>query len=164
LEPVCIWDWEEHMRRSEREIVDRKEIDRILQECTVCRLALNDRPFPYVLPLHYAYTSGRLYIHSATAGRKIDLISADNHVCFEVDRVADVIEAGRACDWCTRYESVVGTGMAVLVTDHDEKEMALRELMRKYSGSSDWTFPREMVDRLVVIRIDIESLTGKSSL
>jgi len=155
---------EADVRRSEREIADRKEMDRILESCAVCRLAMNDRAFPYVVPLHYVYSSGRLYFHSAKAGRKMDLISADNHVCFEVDRVVDIVKAERACDWGARYESVIGTGVAVFVGDDDERQTALRELMRKYSGSADWAFSPRMMDGLVVIRVDIASVTGKSSL
>jgi nitroimidazol reductase NimA-like FMN-containing flavoprotein (pyridoxamine 5'-phosphate oxidase superfamily) len=152
------------MRRSEREIVDRTEIDRILEACTVCRVAMNGRPFPYVVPFHYVYLSGRLYVHCADAGRKLDLISADNHVCFEVDRVVEIVKAERACKWGTRYESVIGTGVAALVADDAEKETALGQLMRKHSGSAEWAFSPQNIDRLVVIRVDIETVTGKSSL
>jgi nitroimidazol reductase NimA-like FMN-containing flavoprotein (pyridoxamine 5'-phosphate oxidase superfamily) len=152
------------MRRGEREIVGSREIDRILESCTVCRLAMNDRPYPYVVPANYVYSSGRLYVHSANAGRKLDLIAADPHVCFEVDRVVEIVASERACGWGTRYESVIGTGVATLVTDDGEKETALRGLMRKHSGSDEWAFPPQSVDRLVVIRVDITNVTGKSSL
>jgi len=152
------------VRRSEREIVDREEVDRILETCAVCRLAMNDRPYPYVVPLHYVYSSDRLYVHSANAGRKLDLIAADHHVCFEVDRVVEIVQGERACEWGTRYESVIGTGVASLVADDGEKQTALRELMKKHSGSDDWAFPPESLDRLAVIRVDITSAVGKRSL
>jgi nitroimidazol reductase NimA-like FMN-containing flavoprotein (pyridoxamine 5'-phosphate oxidase superfamily) len=151
------------MRRNERQIGDRTEADRILETCMVCRLAMNGRPYPYVVPLHYVYLTDRLYLHCATEGRKLDLIAADNHVCFEVEGDVEIIRAERVCGWGTRYESVIGTGLASIVEDDGEKLTALRELMRKYSGTSEWDFSPVSIERLAVIRVDIDDLTGKRS-
>ena len=46
------------MRRADKAITDRGEIDEILGTAQVCHLALKDEPFPYVVPLNYGY--GRL--------------------------------------------------------------------------------------------------------
>lgn len=151
------------MRRVEREITSRTEMDRLLEDCTVCRMSMNGRPYPYVVPLHYVYLPDRLYLHCAQDGRKLELIAADSHVCFEVEGDCKILRAEVACSWGTRYVSVIGTGLASIVEDDGEKLTALRELMRKYSGTSEWAFSPQNVDRLVVIRVDIDTLTGKSS-
>ena len=39
------------MRRKDREITDFNEIINIIKKCDVCRIALNDKDFPYIVPL-----------------------------------------------------------------------------------------------------------------
>ena len=67
------------MRRSEREVTDIAEIERILNEAQVCRIALVDGEFPYLIPLCFGYTleSGELalYFHSALQGKKPEIPS-----------------------------------------------------------------------------------------
>ena len=41
------------MRRKDREVTDLSEIIEIMKNCDVCRLALNDDGFPYILPLNF---------------------------------------------------------------------------------------------------------------
>ena len=41
------------MRRKDREITDFDEIVSIIKRCDVCRLALNDEEFPYIVPLNF---------------------------------------------------------------------------------------------------------------
>ena len=38
------------MRREDREITDFNEIINIIKKCDVCRIALNDKDFPYIVP------------------------------------------------------------------------------------------------------------------
>ncbi len=62
------------MRRSDREIQSKVVIEEILKEGFVCHLGLVDGDQPYVVPLNYAYKDGFVYVHSASSGRKLDLI------------------------------------------------------------------------------------------
>lgn len=41
------------MRRKDREISDFDEIIEVIKKCDVCRIALNDDGFPYVVPLNF---------------------------------------------------------------------------------------------------------------
>ena len=60
------------MRRHDREITDIKEMTDILYRCLVCRLAFNDKDFPYIIPLNYGIDVQdgivTLYFHSALTG------------------------------------------------------------------------------------------------
>ena len=38
------------MRKSEREIKDLQDIVSVMEKCDVCRLALNDDGYPYIIP------------------------------------------------------------------------------------------------------------------
>ena len=41
------------MRQKNREIKDFNEIIEVMKRCDVCRLALNDGGYPYILPLNF---------------------------------------------------------------------------------------------------------------
>jgi len=74
------------MKRSEREIKDRKEIEAIIERADVCRLGLSDDNMPYIIPMNFGYKDNRLYFHCAKKGKKIDIIKRNNSTCFEMDR------------------------------------------------------------------------------
>jgi len=155
------------MRKKEREITQRTEIDAILAGSPVCRIAFAVAGEPYLVPLSHGYDAdaNALYVHTAVEGRKIACIEANPRVCFEVER--DVrVKAGdeRGCSWGLFYESVVGYGTFRELTDPVERDRALRCIMRQQSGRDDaWTFAPKVLDLTRVWAIEIESVTGKRS-
>jgi nitroimidazol reductase NimA-like FMN-containing flavoprotein (pyridoxamine 5'-phosphate oxidase superfamily) len=150
------------MRRKEKEINDRAEIENVLERATVCRVALSHNDLPYVIPLNFGYADNCLYFHSAPEGKKIEIIKRNNHVCFEVDIDHELIEAETACDWTVRYRSVIGFGKALLVDDPEEKRRALDIIVGHYSDRL-YEYPEEAVSRVAIIKVEIESMTGKQS-
>ena len=58
------------MRRIDREITDFVEIESILNDASVCRIGLVDGSEPYIVPVCFGYSDGRIYIHSAIFGEK----------------------------------------------------------------------------------------------
>lgn len=41
------------MRRSDREVKEFEDIVAIMGKCDVCRIALNNNGYPYILPLNF---------------------------------------------------------------------------------------------------------------
>jgi nitroimidazol reductase NimA-like FMN-containing flavoprotein (pyridoxamine 5'-phosphate oxidase superfamily) len=152
------------VRREKREILDRARQNEILDHAQVCRLALNDESYPYVVPLNFVRIGSRIYIHSSFEGHKMRLMVRDARVSFEVDRLITITADEKACRWGVVYESVVGRGIASLVASRAEKELALRQLMAKYSGRGDWELHRRDIASVAVVRIDVREQIGKSSL
>ena len=150
------------MRRTEKEIGDRAEIDAIIRRSQVCRLGLSDQGLPYVVPLCFGYDGHALYFHCAREGRKLDILRRNPKVCFEFDIVEGLIEAQQGCGWGIRYQSVIGYGTARIVEDATDKQKALAIIMAQYSEGT-FSFPPEMVSRTAVVKIEIESLAGKQS-
>ena len=76
------------MRRSDREITDMDRIMEIVRRQSVCCVAFQDSPCPYLIPMNYgaALENGRLtlYFHGAAAGTKLDRLNADPHVSFTI--------------------------------------------------------------------------------
>jgi nitroimidazol reductase NimA-like FMN-containing flavoprotein (pyridoxamine 5'-phosphate oxidase superfamily) len=166
------------VRRKEREITDRAEIEAILHEATVCRIGLADDDGPYVVPVCFGYDDGSVYIHSAPEasknlsgsspvsslaefdGKKITMIRKNPRCCFEVDICGQVIRGDRPCSWGMRYRSVIGYGRAAILTDPDEKKRGLSCIMRHYGGGTP-AFSENDLSSVTVIRIALESMTGK---
>ena len=86
------------MRRTDRELTDREEIKRILEEAKVLRLGLKDGDYPYIVPLHYGYVYEgdvlRFYMHGAKAGKKYELVKADSHAFVELDCAVETTGEG----------------------------------------------------------------------
>jgi hypothetical protein len=152
------------MRRSDKEIADRDELHRILDEAMVVRLGMLDGPRPYVVPLNIAREGDDLWFHAAKSGHKLDCLRAAPAVCVEADRFLTLKSGSSACDdWTSHYESVIGFGTAEIVKDTANKVRGLRAIMRKYSGRDDWDFADASLKDTAVVRIRLESLTGKRS-
>ena len=150
------------MRRKEKEILDREEIESIIRKADVCRLGLSDNNIPYIVPLNFGYRDSCLYFHTPKVGKKIDMIKGNNRVCFELDINHEVVRADNPCDWNMKYQSVIGYGRAFLLEDIDEKRQALDVIIEHYSGQTG-EYAEKLVDRLAVIKVQIESMTGKKS-
>jgi nitroimidazol reductase NimA-like FMN-containing flavoprotein (pyridoxamine 5'-phosphate oxidase superfamily) len=154
------------VRRSEREITNAAEIRAILRREHVVRLAFAADSESYIVPVSYGYDPAKnaLFLHTAPAGRKIDFIRRNPHVCFEVEGPSRTCPAGTACTWSLEYESLIGYGTLSEVLATEEKRQALACLMRQHSeGASAWEFGAEEMTRLRVWRLAIESVTGKRS-
>jgi nitroimidazol reductase NimA-like FMN-containing flavoprotein (pyridoxamine 5'-phosphate oxidase superfamily) len=148
------------MRRSDRQIREREEIDAIIRRCSVCRLALCDGVQPYIVPLSFGYDGSSLYFHGALTGRKVEILKKNNRVCFEFDIMEQVLQAEQACGWSMQYQSVIGFGRGEIVTDVAAKAAALACIMAHYSDNS-WTFGDGDLAKILVVRVEISEMTGK---
>ena len=150
------------MRLREREITDQTAIEAIIRTSLVCRLGLSDENRPYIVPLCFGYQDRTLYFHGAKEGKKIDLLRKNPYVCFEFDLNSGVKEAENACKWGMSYQSVIGTGKAILVDQSEEKKEALGIIMGQYSDR-EFSFPDHLVEKTAIIKVEIEEMTGKES-
>ena len=152
---------EDNLRRSDREITDRSEIDQIIRDAQVCRVAFAFKDEPYLVPLSFGYDGEALYFHTAPQGRKIDFTTANPRVCFEVEgHVEATPDPDEACEWGFSYESVVGYGTVSELTSAAGKAYGLEQIMLQYSGR-EWGFASADLVNVRVWRLEVESLTGK---
>lgn len=152
------------MRLSKNEIADMIQIEKFLAGANVCHLGMSDKGQPYVVPMNYGYSDGQFYLHCAAAGRKLDILRENNLVCVEVTVDAHVISEGSPCSWSTAYTSVIGFGRAFLIEAAAEKEAALNKLMHSYTGSSQHEFNAQSMNRVTVIRIEIDDIRAKQNI
>jgi len=150
------------MRRKEKEIKDVAAMEDILRCATVCRLGLCEDNRPYVVPLCFGYKDNALYIHCGPEGKKLEMLGKNNNVCFEVDIDNKLIKGVKPCDWGMKYKSVIGFGKAVFIEDVESKRRALDVIMRQFSEST-FEYPQEAIRNTTIIKVEIESMTGKQS-
>ncbi len=154
-----------HMRRSDRAITDRAEIESLLRAGRYATLALVDEACPYVVTLSYGLDSSadKLYFHVAHEGRKLDIIAREPRACVSV-----VIDHGYSPGECEHpFESVVMDGTLRVVTDAQEKAHAIRTLVAQleadpdgYWASRSW----DLADRIggfTALAFEIESMSAK---
>jgi nitroimidazol reductase NimA-like FMN-containing flavoprotein (pyridoxamine 5'-phosphate oxidase superfamily) len=150
------------MRRREKEITDRTELLRILRDARICRLALSDGDRPYLVPLTYALDGDDLVLHSARAGRKIDILRRNPSVCFEVEEGIEIAEGATACEFGMRFRTVIGFGEVEFVEDHAERARLLGLFGARF-GAPGGQLPDAEVRRTSVPRLRVRELTGKCS-
>ena len=154
------------MRRADREITDFDELIAVMRGCDVCRLALHDEPYPYILPLNFGLEANggtvRLYFHGADTGTKYDLIARNPNASFEMDRGHELILDDEHGNCTMTYESVIGQGRITVVPDSG-KEHALRVLMAQYRAP-DFPFSTAVIPRTTVLCLTVEHMTGKQAI
>ena len=152
------------MTKRERQVTDPAQILHILDTGKVLRLGLAVNNEPYVVPMNYGYTmeEGKLtlYLHSATRGKKLDMIQANPHVFFEIDCDLMPFEGRVPCQYGLVYSSIMGRGQAQILEDVEQKKQAMTLLMKTQTGK-DFTFEDRLVSIVSVIRIDVSEYTAK---
>ena len=151
------------MRRSDREITNYDEIVDAVRRCDICRIAMFDKEYPYVIPLNFGYkleddNAMTIYFHGAKEGKKHDLLSKNNHVGFEMD----MSRPYQKCSLTTEYESIVGSGHMEVVHEESEKVEAHRAIMSHYGDDAEIT--DDMVQDTLILRLNVKHITGKRNL
>lgn len=152
------------MRRKDKEITDPEIIREILENTEICRLGLVDNEEAYIVPVNYAYMEGAIFIHSAMNGRKMEILRKNNKVTFEVEGKATIVAGSKACDWTTRYRSVMGKGIITIETDPLMKKHGLDLIMKKYGwNNKEPEYDEALMSRVCMLHLRIQSTSGKQS-
>jgi nitroimidazol reductase NimA-like FMN-containing flavoprotein (pyridoxamine 5'-phosphate oxidase superfamily) len=149
------------MRRSEREITERQEIDAIIHDCEVCRVAMAKDDVPYVVPVSFGYDGRSIYFHTARSGMKIEYLTVNPAVCFEMERGVRLLpHPDEACDYTFAFESLIGFGRVIELVDAGEKRVGLDAIMAHYA-EGQWTYDDRTLNRVRVWRVYIDRISGK---
>lgn len=152
------------MRRKDREITDRAEIINIIKKCDVCRLALFDDDYPYIVPLNFGvfYDDKNiiLYFHCANTGKKLDLINQNYNAGFEMDTSHKLILSDTPCGCTMEYESIIGNGTIEIVSE-EKKEEALDYIVMQYTEKSNIAYSEQYVKAVTVLKLTVNSITCK---
>ena len=150
------------MRRKEKEITDKNELQKIIRSSQVCRLGLSDDTMPYIVPLCFGYKDNTLFFHSAQEGKKVGIIKKNPNVCFEFDQNSEVARANKPCSWGVKYQSIIGFGKVHILESLKDKREALNIIMSQYS-SEKHEFQDSAINKTFVFKVEINEITGKEA-
>ncbi len=150
------------MRRKEKAINDRAEIEAVINAARVCRMGMCDGQVPYIVPLCFGYTADAFYFHCAAEGRKLEILAKNPNVCIELETGVALRPGAKACDWGMAYRSVIAFGRAERVEALEAKQQALDLIMARYAPGT-FDYPAAALAKTVVIQVRIRSMTGKRS-
>jgi len=153
----------QHRMRTHQ--LNKEQIETLLYKIQTASLAtINFDGTPYSTPVQFLYLDNFVYIHGLPAGQKIDNIKTNPNVSFSVYEMDCLLldPNENPCDTNTKYESVIISGTAALVTDIEIKRNVLNNIVKKYTPHlADKILPENMVKGTAVIQISINDLTGK---
>lgn len=148
------------MRRIKQQLT-QEECEKILERGRTGVLAvLGDDGYPYTVPINYYYTDGKIYLHCAKSGHKLDAIRSNPKVSFCVVERDDILQE----KFTTLFKSAVAFGKAEILADKEEMRSSVTALAEKYCSDFLDEVPAEVehgFDILCMIKINIEHLTGK---
>ena len=151
------------MRRKEKAITRRSEMDAVIEKARVCRLAMMDDDRPYIVPMSFGYDGEALYFHSAREGKKLDLLRKNGRVCFEFDTDVSVVSGEIPCKWGMAYQSVIGTGEVEFILEPESRRRALDVIMAHYSEETLFTYTDAEMRRVLVFKVCVLEMSGKRS-
>ena len=125
--------------------------------------------YPQIIPMNFVFLNDAVYMHSHPRGEKIENFKRNDKVGFEVDRELEFLpsyfeDPKNASLADTLYISVVMKGTASLVTEKEEKTLALNGLMKKYQpegGYDPIQSDMRVLDAVTVFKIVPIVLQGK---
>jgi len=152
------------------EIKSKEKIIEFLSSQQTGRISsIDENGYPQIIPMNFVFINDIVYMHSHIKGEKLENIKRNQKVGFEVDKsleflpsyFSDPTDASLAD---TLYISVVIKGNASIISDKEEKTIALNGLMKKYQPEGGYEPIKpdmDVLNEVEVIKIVPESLRGK---
>lgn len=152
------------------EIKSKERIIEFLNKQETGRICSVDKEgYPQIIPMNFVYAKEAIYMHSHIKGEKLENISKNHKVGFEVDQSLEFLPSyfthpTDASQADTLYISVVIKGTGSIITDRKEKTFALNALMEKYQpeGGYEKLLPEMgVIDEVAIIKVIPTTMRGK---
>lgn len=127
------------MRRSDLAWNDWDAISKFLADQVVCRIAMLDDPFPYVLAQSYRFVDGVFLLHCSRFGKMAELIRRNPHVTIEIDHLVALLKAPKGQNTSFEYYSVLARCVVDLAEDLEAVRRQQYEVLEKYRPERDYT-------------------------
>ena len=141
--------------------LNNEQIEQVIENNFVGRLACYADGRPYVVPISYAYERGFIYVRTFE-GMKINMMRKNPKVCFQIDEMENM----------ANWRSVVTWGTFEELTNEMDRNDALEKLVSRILPgistemvklSPQWPFPTDDFSKIkgIVFRIRITEKTGR---
>jgi len=99
--------------------MSKQEIEKLIQEQRLCRIAFKGVEYPYMAPFQYVSINGSIYFHFTDYGRKMRLLEKDKRVCVEIEKYEPDL---------SEYKFVVLRGSLKVVANPQERAMVIKRM------------------------------------
>ena len=151
-------------RLPERGSRDRATMNAILDEGLLCHLGMTTEHGPVVIPTTYARRGDELLVHGSPAATWLRSAAKGTPVCITVSLVDGLVFARSAFHHSLNYRSVVVFGVALPITDPDDRAAALTAIVEQLVPGRT-TEVRPMHDaevaKTLVLRIPLDEASVK---
>ena len=111
-------------RRTDRAIMDREVLYKILDESLVCHVGfVDDKNQPFVLPMGFVRVNNDLLLHGSTGSRLMRRIGSGIPVCIEVTILDGLVVAKSSFESSMNYRSAVIFGKGKIVEGERKKSL-----------------------------------------
>jgi uncharacterized protein len=128
-------------RHRERGRTERDDLYAVLDAELICHLGVIVDGAPRVLPTGYGRLGDLLYLHGSSANSSI-VAAHGQQVCVTVTQLDGLVCARSVFNHSMNYRSAVVFGVARLVTDPEEKILALRTIT-EHLVPGQWSYARQ---------------------
>ena len=142
------------------------EIEKLIKEQFLCRIAFRGEEYPYIAPFQYVFMNRTLYFHFTAYGRKMQLVEKEKQVCVEIEQYKPDL---------SQYMFVTLKGRLSIVRDSIEraevikrmrelgKERLSRNFLAAHGFKGDEGWDSFTADKPLVI-VKLEQLVEESGL
>ena len=161
------------MRQAGRQLRSTTQLHSVVEACQTVRIACIDEEGLFIVPMSFGYDWAdpeeidadeprlALWVHSATAGRKVDAFNREPRVAIEMDVQDGLITGTYACAYSYAYRSITGTGTIHRIQGTDAKRYGLTRIMQHLAPEASAGFTDQALARTNIYCIDIDHFTGK---
>lgn len=150
--------------RRKKQFLSHEATEAILRRGLAGVLGVHgDDGYPYAVPISYVYEGGKIYLHSANSGHKLDSIRRDDKISFCVIDQDQVMPE----ELTTYFRSAIVFGRARTIEEPEVKRHALELLGQKYSAA----FPEKIAasiarewSAVTVVEIVVDHMSGKEAI
>jgi len=150
-------------RRSEYAWNDWDAVAAFIGDQAVCRIAVNDGAWPYVVAQTFHFVDDAFLLHFSRSGKLAAALERDPHCTIELDQIVSLLKAPNAENTSAEYRSVVArctASLSQLDLDIEEQQYTVLD---KYRPEKDYLpIDRERATRrILAVRATIDSLSAK---
>ncbi|WP_202988098.1 pyridoxamine 5'-phosphate oxidase family protein [Pseudomonas typographi] len=150
------------MRRKDLAWNDWPSIVAFLKDELICRVAVHDLPYPYIVAQSYTFRDDSFLIHCSRFGRFAQKLAENNCITIEVDRPVALLKAPKGQNTSLEYYSVIARCVADLQFATGDVITHQNQALEKFRPEKGY-IPIEngAADQIVAIRCEIKELSAK---
>jgi uncharacterized protein len=150
------------MRRSDLAWTDWPAILAFLKDELICRVAVHDTPFPYVLAQSFTFTGDAFLIHCSRFGTFAQKLRENRHIAIEVDRPVALLKAPKGQNTSLEYYSVIARCKAAIDDDTEGVIRHQNQALDKFRPEKDYSpIEQGAANQIIAIRCAVVEMTAK---